>query len=127
MQNPTEPESQNTGSPNQKKDYQKAIWKSDVTQLSVQLRFLSGNRHAWPYAQLCYHTLRGGVITIVFSEHIVTIRGRHLQDADDGLRLQSLVWLEETGTRRKKMLGEEEIPEDQPAIDSIEIEERERG
>ena len=66
-------------------------------------------------------------MTIVFSEHIVTIRGRHLQDADDGLRLQSLVWIEETGTRRKKMLGEEEIPEDQPAIDSIEIEERERG
>ena len=65
-------------------------------------------------------------MTIVFSEHTVIIRGRHLQEADDGLRLQSLFGLQEIGTRRKEMLGENDIPEDQPAIDSTEIEEREQ-
>jgi len=126
MQKPVEPQSQKPKSEPPKKEDQKPIWKGAATQLSVQVRLLNGKIQTWPYGQLCYHTFRGGVITLVFSEHIVTVRGSNLQEADDGLRLQSLVWLEETGTLRKDKLGEEEIPEDQPAIDSIHIEKREK-
>lgn len=99
----------------------KTILKAEVSQLGLQIRLLNGSRHTWPYSHLCYHTLQGGVLTIWFTGHIVRVLGRHLDEADDGLRLQSLVYLEENGTRRKDKLGEHEIPEDQPAIDSISI------
>ena len=82
---------------------------------------MNGKRQTWPYAQLVTHQLEGGVLKIWFSQHAVTIRGRHLETADAGLHLQSLVYLEENGVRRKEALGEPEIPEDQPAIDSIMI------
>ena len=102
----------------------KTINKATVSQLGIQIRLLDGSLHTWPYSRLGYHTLVGGTLTIWFSAHIVTVRGRHLQEADDGLRLQSLVSLSENGTRRKDKLGNEEIPEDQPAIDSIYIKDR---
>ena len=98
--------------------------KADTPQLAVQIFLLDGTRQSWPYAHLVSHTLKGGKLTIWFTEHIVTVRGRHLEKADEGLRLQSLVFLREDGTRREEMLGEPEIPEDQPAIDSIKIDYR---
>ena len=99
----------------------KTFLKAELTQLGVQVRLLNGKRQTWPYAQLVTHELQGGVLRIWFSHHVVTVHGRHLEDADAGLRLQSLVYLEENGTRQEEALGEPEIPEDQPAIDSIEI------
>lgn len=99
----------------------KTFFKAENTQLSLQIRELNGSRHTWPYNQLTYHILKGGTLTICFSGHTVIVTGRHLEEADDGLRLQSLVYLEENGTRRKDALGEPEIPEDQPSIDWIRI------
>ncbi len=99
----------------------RAYLKAEVTQLGIQVRLLDGKKQTWPYAQLSYHTLEGGKLTVAFSEHIVIIRGRHLEGADEGLCLQSLVYLQENGTRQQEVLGEPEIPEDQSAIDSIEI------
>ena len=104
----------------------RTIWKATVSQLGLQIQLVDGSKYTWPYGHLCRHTLRGGKLTIWFSEHVVTIRGRHLEEADEGLRLQSLVGLRENGTLRKDKLGEHDIPEDQPAIDSIHIEEREK-
>ena len=118
---PSEPEPRRS-----KEKLWQTFLKAELTQLGIQVRLLNGRHQTWPYAQLCFHILDGGKLTIGFSEHLVTVRGRHLEEADDGLRLQSLVYLEENGTRRQDVLGEPEIPEDQPAIDSIQIEFRER-
>lgn len=126
MQNPDNPPSQEPELQRPEPVKWDAIFKAAVTQLALQIRLLNGSRYTWPYAHLCYHVLKGGTLTVWFSEHVVTIRGRHLEEADDGLRLQSLVGLSEDGTRRKDELGEDEIPEDQPAIDSIRIEDREK-
>lgn len=112
--------------PRSKEKLWQTFLKAELTQLGIQVRLLNGRRQTWPYAQLCFHALDGGKLTIAFSEHLLTVKGRHLEEADDGLRLQSLVYLEENGTRRQDTLGEPEIPENQPAIDSIHIEFRER-
>ena len=124
MKKPIDPSSKTPAQEQPKHEKGKPITKANASQLSLQVWLLDGTKHSWPYAHLGYHMLNGGLLTIYFSSHIVTIRGRHLEEADDGLRLQSLVFLEENGTRRRNMLGEEEIPEDQPAIDSIHIKDR---
>ena len=103
------------------KKHPEAFSRTDITQLAVRVQLLNGERHTWPYAHLVYHSLEGGLLKIFFSEHLVIVQGRHLKGADEALCLQSLVYLRENGTRQQDALGEPDIPEDQPAIDSIEI------
>ena len=98
-----------------------SILKAENPQLAVNVWQLNGKRQSWPYAHLVTHTLQGGLLTIWFTGHFVRVYGRHLEEAYEGLRLQSLVFLKENGTRRRDLLGEPEIPEDQPAIDRIEV------
>ncbi len=101
-----------------------AFLRAEHTQLAIQVRLLDGNTHAWPYAHLAYHSLDGGRLRILFSEHEVVVRGRHLEAASEALCLQSLVYLQESGTRQQEAFGKSDLSEDQPAIDSINIYDR---